>query len=427
MKTTIRVLALALLLIPTGARAQTDVRVNIYGSDAASALRISIPFPTLTPPVTSQMIYNPFYAPLTRAVASAEIFGIVALPPNQTPSVKLAKESGAQLYLEMKVLQEADKIVVEARLLDTNSGSAQLARRYRSSEAALTRLAYTIVDDIVRHLTGKPSIFLREIAFVSTRDSGAGPRVKEIYLMSWDGSEQRRITSHNSISLTPAWSPDGENIVYNFIGTSSDLYMISRQGGGRRKLPTGVGLNSSPAFSPDGSKIAFVGSRGGNSDIYVMNADGSDVRRLTTEPKIEATPAWSPNGREISFTSDRSGSPQIYVMEAEGTNVRRISFDGEWNDDAVWSPNGELIAYTSGVKGYYQIRIMNVATKRTWIIAGTGSNEQPCWSPDGRSILFQSNRSGKWQIYRVNPDGTGLTQLTFLGENFSPDWSWKIE
>jgi TolB protein len=114
-------------------------------------------------------------------------------------------------------------------------------------------------------------------------------------------------------------------------------------------------------------------------------------------------------------------------MDAEGTNVRRISFDGEWNDDAVWAPNGELIAYTSGVKGYYQIRIMNVATLRTWIIAGTGSNEQPCWSPDGRSLLFQSNRSGKWQIYRVNPDGTGLTQLTHLGENFSPDWSWKFD
>jgi TolB protein len=114
-------------------------------------------------------------------------------------------------------------------------------------------------------------------------------------------------------------------------------------------------------------------------------------------------------------------------MDAEGTNVRRISFDGEWNDDAVWAPNGELIAYTSGVKGYYQIRIMNVATLRTWIIAGTGSNEQPCWSPDGRSLLFQSNRSGKWQIYRVNPDGTGLTQLTHVGENFSPDWSWKFD
>lgn len=408
--------------------AQTDVSVNIYGSDAASALRIAIPFPQLTPPVTSQAIYNPFYAPLTRAVASTEAFGIVALPPNRPPSVKSAKESGAQLYLELKVSSEGEKIAVEARLLDANSEATQLARRYRSSEAALTRLAYTIVDDLVRHLTGKPSIFLREIVFVSSRDTTSGPRLKEIYVMGWDGSEQRRITSHNSLSLTPAWSPDGENILYtSFANRSSDLYVISRQGGGRKRLATGLGLNSSPAWSPDGSKIAFVGSKDGNPDIYVMDANGSNLRRLTTESSVESTPEWSPNGREISFTSSRSGSPQIYVMDAEGTNVRRISFDGEWNDDASWSPNGELIAYTSGVKGYFQIRIMNVATKRTWIIAGTGSNEQPCWSPDGKSLLFQSNRSGKWQIYRVNPDGTGLTQLTFLGENFSPNWSWKLD
>ena len=113
-------------------------------------------------------------------------------------------------------------------------------------------------------------------------------------------------------------------------------------------------------------------------------------------------------------------------MDAEGTNVRRVSFDGEWNDDAVWSPDGEVIAYTSGVKGFYQIRIMNVATQKTWIIAGTGSNEQPSWAPDGRSLVFQSNRSGSWQVYRVSPDGTGLTQLTTQGDNTSPDWSWKL-
>jgi TolB protein len=414
--------------VPSLVEAQTDVRVNIYGTDAASALRIAIPFPQLAPPVTSREIYNPFYAPLTRAIASTEVFGIVALPPNQPPSIAIAKDTGAQLYLDLKVSREEEKVVIEARLTDVNSESTQMARRYRSSDAALTRLAYTIVDDLVRHLTGKPSVFLREITFVSSRDTTSGPRIKEIYLMSWDGSDQRRITSHESISIGPTWSPDGENIVYtSFSGGSSDLYVISRQGGGRTKLGTGLGLNTSAAFSPDGSKIAFVGSRSGNSDIYVMDANGGNIRRLTTDSSIESTPAWSPNGREISFTSSRSGSPQIYVMDAEGTNVRRISFDGEWNDDAVWAPNGELIAYTSGVKGYYQIRIMNVATKRTWIIAGTGSNEQPCWSPDGRSLLFQSNRSGKWQIYRVNPDGTGLSQLTFLGENFSPDWSWTIE
>ena len=153
--------------MPSFVAAQTDVSVNIYGSNAAAALRISIPFPQLTPPVTSQTIYNPFYAPLTRAIASTEVFGIVAMPPNQVPTVELAKEAGAQLYLELKAARDGERVSIEARLQDSNSGAVQLARRYRSSEDGLTRLAYTIVDDLVRHLTGKASIFLREIAFVN--------------------------------------------------------------------------------------------------------------------------------------------------------------------------------------------------------------------------------------------------------------------
>jgi TolB protein len=415
----------AVVSIAGGASAQTEVGVNIYGQSGAQAIRIAIPFPTLTQPVAAASVHEPFFSPLTRAIAYSDVFGIVALPPGKTPSPSVAKESGAQLYLDLTISLSGADYVVEARLIDTNSGSAQLARRYSSSPAALTRIAHTIANDLLVHFTGKPGIFLTQIAFVSTRDT-TGQRVKEIYVMDWDGSNQRRITSHKTLSLSPAWSPDGNKIVYTSFGRgSTDMYLVSRDGSSRQRIDSGVSLNSSPTFSPDGSKLAFVGSQKGNTDIWVIDPDGKNPRRVTNDTSIESTPAWSTNGREISFTSSRSGTPQIYVMEAEGTNIRRISFDGEWNDDAVWSPDGELIAYTSGVKGFYQIRIMNVATQKTWIIAGTGSNEQPSWSPDGRSIVFQSNRSGKWQIYRVKPDGTDLVQLTSAGENTAPDWSWR--
>lgn len=408
------------------AAAQTQIGVDIYGRSSAQAMRIAVPFPTLTRPVAAAAVHEPFFSPLTRAIAYSEIFGIVALPPGKAPSPAVAKEAGAQLYLDLTISLDGANYVVEARLLDTNSNATQLARRYRSTPAALTRIANTIANDLLIHFTGKPGVFLTQIAFVSTRDT-SGQRIKEIYVMDWDGSNQRRITAHKTLSISPSWSPDGNRIVYTSFGRgSTDMYTVGREGGARRKLETGVSLNSSPAVSPDGTKVAFVGSQKGNTDIWVIDADGKNPRRLTNDSSIESTPAWSANGREISFTSSRSGTPQIYVMDTEGTNVRRISFDGEWNDDAVWSPDGEIIAYTSGVKGFYQIRIMNVATQKTWIIAGTGSNEQPSWAPDGRSLLFQSNRSGSWQIYRVNPDGTGLTQLTSAGANTSPDWSWRL-
>lgn len=413
--------AFCLLLCATAA-AQTDIRTTINPMQAATVVPIAIPFPELQPPVSAQPINDMFFGPLMRDIAASGIFSIAAVPPNVTPTIDLAKRVNAQLLLKLSVgTQDADSIV-EARLLDT-TGTQQLGKRYRGPAAALTRIAHTLANDLVRTLNGRPGVFLSQIACASDRDG-----FWEIYLMDWDGANQRRITYHNALSILPSWSPDNERIVYSsFSRNTSDMYIINRRGGGRFKIHTGLGLNTSATFSPVGSDIAFVGSTAGNPDIYLIKDDGTNLRRLTTASSIESTPEWSPNGRQLSFTSGRSGTPQIYVMDAEGTNVRRISFEGEWNDDATWSPDGEQIAYTSRVNARFQIRIASLVTGESRIIAGEGSNEQPTWSPDGRWIAFQSNRSGRWQIYRMRVDGTDLQQLTFIGENKDPDWSKKSE
>ena len=87
----------ATLAIHCVAGAQTQVGVDIFGRSSAQAMRIAVPFPTLTQPVAAASIHEPFFSPLTRAIAYAEIFGIVALPPGKPPTPAVAKEAGAQL------------------------------------------------------------------------------------------------------------------------------------------------------------------------------------------------------------------------------------------------------------------------------------------------------------------------------------------
>jgi TolB protein len=423
----IATIALFLALAAAAAFPQTQIQTTIDPTKAANLLRIAIPFPRTT--LDAQSVNSAFFAPLTRDIAGSGIFAIAAIPPNIPPTADLAKSVNAQLVLSLDLStqpspadpQQLDYLV-EARLLDS-TGSLQLGKRYRGPWTAMTKIAHTLANDLVRTLNGKPGIFLSQIAFASNRDGNF-----EIWLMDWDGGNQRRVTTHNALSILPSWSPDNERMVYtSFVKGTSDMYIINRRGGGRMRIHTGLGLNTSVTFSPVGNDIAFVGSVAGNPDIYLIRDDGTNIRRLTTANSIESTPEWSPNGRQISFTSGRSGTPQIYVMDAEGTNVRRISFEGEWNDDATWSPDGERLAYTSPVNGRFQIRISNLVTGETHIVAGEGSNEQPTWSPDGNWIAFQSNRSGRWQIYRMRVDGTDLIQLTFNGENKDPDWSKKSE
>lgn len=412
----------SILLFATAAFAQTEITTTIGANQAASVTRVAIPFPDLAAGIDASQINSVFFAPLTRDVAASGVFAIAPLPPNVPVTADLLKRINAMMSLKMTVRMEGTDFVVTARLADTTDTEIY-GRQYRGPVAALTKTAHMIADAMVRAVNGKPGIFLSQIAFASNRDGNS-----EIYLMDWDGGNQRRITYHNALSILPSWSPDNERMVYtSFARGTSDMYIINRRGGGRVRIHSGLALNTSATFSPVGNDIAFVGSVNGNPDIYLIKDDGTNVRRLTTSTSIESTPEWSPNGRQISFTSGRSGSPQIYIMDAEGTNVRRLSFEGEWNDDATWSPDGEQIAYTARVNGRFQIRIANAVTGDSRIIAGIGSNEQPTWSPDGRWIAFQSNRSGRWQIYRMRVDGTDLQQLTTEGENREPDWSKKPE
>jgi TolB protein len=424
------ILQSALALMAVTAFAQTDITSTMNAGDAAQIVRMAVPFPELKPPaapapalVDPAVVRAGFFGPLTRDIAYSGIFAHAALPPSVPVTPELMKRVEAQYYLQLNVWTEGAEYVVEGRLVD-QTGAAQLKKRYRGPEAALARTAHMLANELMRTFNNRPGVFLSQIAFASKRTGNW-----EIWLMDWDGANQRQITRHGALSILPSWSPDNERMVYtSFARGTSDMYIINRRGGGRMRINSGLALNTSATFSPISNDIAFVGSVRGNPDIYLIKDDGSNLRRLTTETSVESTQEWSPNGRQIAFTSGRTGSPQIYVMDAEGTNVRRISNDGSWNDDAVFSPDGEKIAYTSRVNGKFQIRIANLITGESSIIAGEGSNEQPTWSPDGQWIAFQSDRRNRiWQVYRMRADGSDLLQLTFEGENKEPDWSKKPE
>src|SRR5215467_5540770 len=89
-------------------------------------------------------------------------------------------------------------------------------------------------------------------------------------------------------------------IVFNYAG---DLWTVSRDGGEARRLTAGIGIETLPYFSPDGTMVAFTGEYDGNRDVYVVAATGGVPRRLTYHPADEDVMGWTPDGSAVVFSS----------------------------------------------------------------------------------------------------------------------------
>ena len=101
------------------------------------------------------------------------------------------------------------------------------------------------------------------------------------------------------------------------------IFVVSGDGTGEKRLTPAQGEYFTPVWSPDGTRIAFTGRRADNTDVYVMKADGSGERRLTSDAGNDFDPAWSPDGRRIAFTAQR-GPAAGSVPRGEQEHLRRV-------------------------------------------------------------------------------------------------------
>ena len=353
--------------------------------------------------------------------------------PGRPADVKLEEWSRSPVNAHMVVMGNASlagkQIVVEGWLVDPRNPAQPvvLGKRYteEASEREVRIIAHKFANEIIYRLGGGiPGVAETKIAFVRRMSA----RVKEIWLMDYDGANQEQITHLNTLSLTPAISVDGDRIAFTtYLRDNPDIMIYSLLARKPMSFFNRKGLNTTPTWSPEGTKLAFTSSVTSDPEIYIGDTQGREVKRLTVARGVDISPAWNPKtGAQIAFVSDRSGKPQIYVMDSDGANVTQIVSGGSQALDPAWSPNGRLLAFTWDAGGEYDIWIMDVATQQmVQLTKNNGRNERPTWSSDNRHIVFQSRRSGTAQIWSMLADGTKPRQLTFQGENTEPVWSSK--
>ena len=176
-----------------------------------------------------------------------------------------------------------------------------------------------------------------EIAFSCIDPSAPeGSDGQEICVVNVASKQVRTLTSSSDgfIGYEPAWSPNGDVIVYSAAHLERvngqdeprlDLFAVAPGGGPSTILTPGADQESEPDFSPDGTQLAFTmvsATSGGPRGIGIAGAGGG-VGTLVTTTNGDRHPAWSPDGTKLAFshpvTTPSANPPIMQIMVLDMT------------------------------------------------------------------------------------------------------------
>lgn len=309
---------------------------------------------------------------------------------------------------------------VELRAYEVYTGRLVVGKGYSvANEQQIPEVAARFCADLMEALTGQGDFFRSNIAVVKKE----GKR-KQIYMCTAQGLSLQKITNLDGICMSPAWSHDGQKMVFIFLDSKvHSLCVWDRQTRALQKKRLPGNTLIAPAFTRSGS-IAISLDMGGNPDIYELRSDLSVGRALEQNWGIDIGPDFDRTGQKMVFVSNRLGNPHVFLKDLGSGAARRISMSGKYNTGPSISPDGTQVVYAQMVGGQHKLFLVDLASgHERQLTFGAGSDEDPTWSPDGYFIAFASTRSGASQVYVTTKHGDEPILIpTGSGETSSPAW-----
>ncbi len=230
----------------------------------------------------------------------------------------------------------------------------------------------------------------------------------DLYVMSSKGGVPENLTKDGALDTDPAWSPDGQSLVYTSDkgGGLPQLWIRDMKTGKDRRL---TDIDTQPlgaAWSHDGTRIAYidVDGRWGVAGLCVVDVATGKITRLQGSLGQPGSPSWSPDGKYVAIplsykysNSFREGTNQVYMVPTDGVGKAfwhlpepNMSMDTRAGGGPAWSPDGTKMAAI--YEGLLKI----------WPVAADGKplgpprsytsdiSYFPSWAGDNKTILFQS-------------------------------------
>jgi TolB protein len=405
-----RWIALAILLLPLSARAQTDVWPD--------------------PVVKQDVFVIPMWLPAfagdgdlrARAqrieqivLADLEFSGLFTITREEPVAVGMSASTNA-VCVRGKVFREGADVSFEGTVTDVATNDFMGGKKYRVTDKELRRVAHHFADEVVRLVTGDKGVASTQIVY--TRKVG---EKWELVVSDYDGYNPRVLVRQTVPLLSPRWMDKNQAVAYaSFRDGKADLFARYLTEDKSRGLANYSGTNAAPDWSDRQGLLLAALSKDGNTEVYLLDKIGHIRARLTHNRAIDTSPSWSPGGREVVFLSDRSGSPQLYIMDRDGGNVRRLTFTGGYNASPAWSPRGDLIVFSTRMGAEFQIASITPDGRDGRLITKDATSyEDARWAPDGRHVVCTAR--GRDQTVSVVDIVTGGRRI--LAQGSDPDWS----
>jgi dipeptidyl aminopeptidase/acylaminoacyl peptidase len=298
-----------------------------------------------------------------------------------------------------------------------------------------------------------------------------------VFLTSIDGKTTRQLTYSAYRDMRPEWSPDGRSLAFVSNRTGSfQIYLMSVDGGEPRRLTdlsTPVNFGNGLVWSPDGRMLAF------SADVYpdcaddACNKDREQAReshpvkarafeqlpyrvwdswkdgkrsqvllleietgRITDliEGDFDVPPidlggkhdyAFSPDSKSLLLTMHEepgvawSTNNDVFLMPVGGGKLKKISASHGADNHGTFSPDGKHIVFRSMKRPGYEadktdLLLYDVATGHTKNLTEKldRSVAHYVWAPDGAALYFDCDEAGYHSVYRVELAGEGPHKLT---------------